>query len=399
MNATEKKAALTAQLEALVDDVKAGDEEAMTKADDLVAELAEVDELIEKADEKAATIAALGQTSAQAPKKGIEMDEKKTFVDVAEATVAAIKDAGLERGIKGGKVAAEVKAATDTVVSPNPGDVQIQDRVVAGRYVSMSAVEALFPVENVSAPTIGYYRITTEGTANTVAENGAKPQMSAAATLVTVGLKKIAAIMKVTDEFIEDYPRLVSAIRGRLHNAKKIAVENQLINGNGSGANLTGLLNAGISTATYAATATAQDKADGIYAAAMKIKEDTGYDADGVILNPADMQALRLAKDGNLQYFGGGFFQNEYGNGEARELYPAIWGLRVAVSSQITAGTIVVGAFRTEAAIARKGGERVEVGYDGEDFSHDRVTLRGEERLALEVFDPKGFVRLTAAAK
>lgn len=393
MNAIQQKEALTQELEGLVADVKAGDEKAIARAEAIVDEISELDTIISKASEKAATIEALGQTSESTPRKGADMSQKQQYRDVAEATVAAVKDAGLRRG-EPGRVAAEFKAATDTVVSPNPGDLEISDRVVAGPS-GISAVRALFPVEQVSSPTIGFYRLSTEGTAGAVAEGGAKPQISAVGELITVGLKKIAAFLRMTDELIEDYPRLVSAIRGRLLHAKEIAIENQLINGSGAGANITGLLNQGIGTATYTA-GSAEDVADAIFEAAMTIKDASGYDADAIIINPVDMATLRLAKDANDQYYGGGFFQGAYGNGAELGMYPAIWGMRVAVSTAIAQGTIIVGAFRTCSAIAQKGGVRVELGYDTDDFSHDRVSLRGEERLALEVFDPSGFVALTA---
>lgn len=394
MNAKEKKAELLAELEGLVEGVKSGDSDAISRSDEIVTELEQVDEHLAKAAEKAATLEALGKTSAPIAKGALKMDTPKSL---GEAVVESIKNAGLARNSHPGKALAEFKAATDTVVSPVPGDLQISNRIVAlpnGRL----QVRDLFPTEQVSSPTIGFYQITTEGTADTVAEDGAKPQMSAEPALVTTSLKKVAAILKVTDEMLEDYPRLVSVIQERGIYAKDLATEDQILNGAGTGADLTGLLNTtGIGTDTYAHGADAQAKAEAIYAAAMDIKAATGYDADAVILNPADFEEIRLAKDGNDQYLGGGFFQNAYGNG-AYALTPDIWGMRVALSSYVTAGTIVVGAFRQSAALAVKGGTRVEVGYDGTDFSHDRVTLRIEERMALEVFAPAGFVVLTEAS-
>jgi hypothetical protein len=71
--------------------------------------------------------------------------------------------------------------------------------------------------------------------------------------------------------------------------------------------------------------------------------------------------------------------------------------MRVAISAFCPQGTIIVGAFRQASALAIKGGTRVETGYDGVDFSHDRITLRVEERLALEIFEPQAFYALTEA--
>lgn len=393
MNVKEKRAALVSELQGLVESVKAGDEASIKRADDIVAELEGIDEHLAKAAEKADTLAKLGETSKHTH-KGVKMSDN--IKSLGDAAVEAIKKAGLTRGSQPGTAVAEFKAATDTIVEPVPGEIQISDRISTYPNGPLY-VRDLFPTEFVSAPTIGFFQVTTEGTADTVAEDGAKPQLSAAGELVTVPLTKVAGIMKITDEMLEDYPRLVSAIERRGVYAKDLAVEDQLINGTGTAPDLTGLLAAGINAGTWVNGGDAQDMVEAIYGAAMNIKLTTGYDADGVIINPADWALIRLAKDGNDQYFGGGFFEGQYGTAFGG-LYPEIWGMRVAISAYCPQGSIIVGAFRQASALAIKGGTRVDLNYDGVDFSHDRITLRVEERLALEIFVPEAFYALTEAS-
>jgi HK97 family phage major capsid protein len=393
MNAKEKRAALVKELDSLVDGVKSGDEAATTRADEIMTELASVDELLEKATEKADMMAKLGQTTEKATmEKGDKMSNSKSLGD---AVVEAVKGAGLVRGKINGTAHAEVKAATDTVVSPYPGEISISDRVVVYPNGPLY-VRDLLPTEFVTTPTVGFFQVPTEGSAAGVAEDGAKPQMSAEPELVTVRVGKIAAILKATDELIQDYPRLVSTVEGRGVYAKDLEMEDQIINGNGTGGEMTGLLNAGIQTGTWANGGTAQDIAEAIYGAAMRIRFASGYDADGVIVNPLDWLTLRLAKDGNDQYFAGGMFEGQYGTAFGG-MYPGLWGMKIAISNACPQGTIIVGAFRQAAALAVKDGTRVDVGYDGVDFSHDRVTIRVEERAALEVFVPGAFYALTEA--
>lgn len=387
MSFKEQRETLAKELEALVDDVKGGDEAAIKRADEIVAELEQVDEHLARAAEKADRLSGLAQTKNTIElKEGSRMETKS----IGQLAAEAVEASGIKRGSVPGK------AATDTIVNPNPGEVEIQDRIVAvpnGRLW----VRDLFSYENASAPVVGYFKLTTEGSMDTVAEDGAKPQLSADADLTTVALKKVAGIMKMSDEILEDYPRLASAINSRGRYLKDLAVEDQLINGTGTGADLTGLLAAGIDTATYAQGADAQAQAEAIFSAAMSIEGATGLAADAVVMNPADYAAIRLSKDGNDQYFGGGYFQNSYGNAGDVRLVPDLWGLSVALTTAVPAGTYLVGAFRAGAAIVGKGGTRVEVGYDGVDFSHDRVTVRIEERLALEVYVPEAFVAITEA--
>src|SRR5699024_4360400 len=108
-----------------------------------------------------------------------------------------------------------------------------------------------------------------------------------------------------------------------------LAEENQLLNGSGTGNNVEGLLlRDGVQDESAASDA---DQADAIFRAMTKVQTATGLSADGLVINPADYQALRLAKDGNDQYFGGGFFQGQYGNGGILS-QPPVWGLRTVVS-------------------------------------------------------------------
>ncbi len=137
------------------------------------------------------------------------------------------------------------------------------------------------------------------------------------------------------------------------------------------------------------------DNADALFRAMTKIQTATGLSADGIVINPADYQTLRLGKDGNGQYFGGGYFQGQYGNGAVDE-QPPLWGVRTVVSPAVAAGTAVVGAFGVAATVYRKGGVRVEsTNSHDDDFTNNLITTRIEERVALAVRIPAAFVQVT----
>ena len=71
------------------------------------------------------------------------------------------------------------------------------------------------------------------------------------------------------------------------------------------------------------------------------------------------------------------------------------------VTPNITAGTVLVGAFKQGATVVTKAGEgaRIEVHTgDHDDAIYNRVTVVVEERLALAVRYPKAFVKITEAA-
>lgn len=240
-----------------------------------------------------------------------------------------------------------------------------------------------------------------EGAFTTVAEAGAKPQIHFAnPTQVTDALKKIAGFIKLTDEFLEDADFLKSEIDNRLIYQLGYFEEQQLLNGNGSGQNLLGLLNrSGIQTEASASFATTPtDWPDAIFRGMTKVEVNSGFPADGIVIHPTDYQTFRLQKDGNKQYYGGGFFEGPYGNGAVLDK-PPLWGLRTVVTPAITQGTVAVGAFKSVATVYRKGGVRVESATQhATDFTSNLVTIRAEERIALACRVPLGICKVTLTA-
>jgi HK97 family phage major capsid protein len=73
--------------------------------------------------------------------------------------------------------------------------------------------------------------------------------------------------------------------------------------------------------------------------------------------------------------------------------------MRVVVTSNITVGTALVGAFAEGATLFRKGGLRVEAtNSHGTYFTSNVTAIRAEMREALCVFRPSAFVAVTGLA-
>lgn len=238
-----------------------------------------------------------------------------------------------------------------------------------------------------------------EGAFATVAEGGQKPQLHMAdPTMRTDAAKKIAGLLKFSDEMVEDADFLVSEINNRGVYLLDLAVEGQVLSGNGTGNNIQGLLNrSGIQTET--GTGAAVEWAKALFRATTKVQTATGLAADGIAINPADYEKLRLEQDANGQFFGGGFFAGAYGNGVIGDLNPPLWGRRTVVTAAVPVGTAVVGAFKAGATVYNKGGVRVESTNSHEsDFGFNLITNRIECRKALAVRIPSAFVKVTLAA-
>ncbi|RVW06230.1 phage major capsid protein [Rhodococcus spongiicola] len=419
MNLVEKRAEAKAKAHKILDDAKAAGVEPTPE------QVAEVESLIEEAkslggkiaaakkgDQLLSALDALGDASAKAGGDEMGGDEgaPKGFSTAGRKSRSLgehfLKEAGDSiSGVKGRRFSlstAEFKAAGDTHTVGGWSDgvplLTDYDRTVVQAYRPMLTIADLLGRGQISGNAISYLvEGAREGGFDTVAEGGAKPQFHYAnPTSVVDALKKIAGFIKISDEFIEDAPFLKSEIDGRLLHDLATFEEAQLLNGDGLGQNLTGLLTrSGIQTETAAAAA---DNADAVFRSMTKISTASGLNADGIVINPVDYQAFRLSKDANGQYFGGGFFAGQYGNGGV-PMNPPLWGLRTVVTPAITAGTVLVGAFSQSATLYRKGGVRVEAtNSHDDDFTNNLVTIRAEERVALAVRRPLGFVKLTLSA-
>lgn len=260
-------------------------------------------------------------------------------------------------------------------------------------------IEDLLGSETISGNALTYFveNALVEGGFELVGENGQKPQLHfGEPTAVTEALAKVAGFIKESDELVEDLPFLKTAIDGRLLYQLNLFIEDQLLNGSGAAGNIRGLLNrVGIQTEVRGSTAAGDNAQDTIFRAITKVQTGSGLTADGIVISPADYQSLRLAKDGNQQYYGGGFFAGQYGSGSIME-QPPLWGLRTVVTPAIAAGTVLVGAFGQAASVVSKGGIRVEAtNTEGNDFTNNRITVRAERRLQLATRIPAGLVKTT----
>lgn len=373
------KAALT--------EVKSAVEAGEKSAEDLqnaITELETVQAQIKAADEAEALMKGLETPKVEkADKEEGKKMEYKTIGEQVAAKAAEAKDHVKEQNyhviISGLKAA----AVMDTPSSISPAVTDVDTRIVEG-YRRPLLIADLFGAESISGSALTYFveSATVEGGPAHTTEGSEKPMMSFGdPTAVTVALKKIASYMKETDELVADAPWLASSINGRGMYQHELAVENYLIS------TLSGT--SGIGTASLLTP-------DGIFKAMMTVQNNSGFAADAIIINPTDYQNIRLRKDNNGQYFGGGFMSGAYGNGGIVE-QPPIWGLRTVVTSAVTAGTCYVGAFKLGGSIVRKNaGVAVDIAYQNEDdFIKNLVTVRIEERLALAVRRPAAFVKIT----
>lgn len=256
-------------------------------------------------------------------------------------------------------------------------------------------VADLMPNGTTSSNTVRYAKESTAtNAASTVAEGGTKPEAALNFTVVDEPVKKIAVILKVSDEMLEDEPQMQSYVNGRLTLFVRIREDQQLLTGNPTVAanDITGLLNRSGLTAAQAKGG--DTIAVAVHKEITKIRVASFLDPTGLVWHPNDEEAAMLEADLNGQFFAGGPVTGPYGQPQpAARTY---WGLPTVSTTGMTEDTILLGAFATAAQIFRRTGITVDMTNSNEDdFKNNLVAVRAEERLALAVYRPSAFGTVT----
>lgn len=236
----------------------------------------------------------------------------------------------------------------------------------------------------------------------TTGTTGLKPESAITFEEATASVKTLAHWIPITRQTLQDAAQLRTYVEQRLLDGLRLTESDQLLNGDGTGANLTGLrLTTGVqyldNTATtgYWATnpvdgaGTARENFNRILRAKTVVRTTGRARANFAVVNPADMETFLVTVDGNANYYGAGPF----GNGGA---IPNLWGLRVVEDENQPAGEAVVGDGRM-AAVWDRMQAQILVDTINDQFVRNMLTILAEERLTLTVFRPQAFARVELA--
>src|SRR5690606_27871278 len=264
-------------------------------------------------------------------------------------------------------------------IAPNrlPGVLQLPQRKLTVR-------DLLSPGQT-DSPSILYVQETgfTNNAAPT-AEGALKPQSDLKLADKNISTKVIAHWFRASKQILSDFAQIRSLIDERLIYGLQLVEENQLLNGDGTGENLEGLIPQATAYAVPAGL-NLPNPVTGIdvLRIAMLQASLAEFPATGHVLNPIDWAAIELLKDTEGRYIIG----NPQGT-----LNPMLWNLPVVTTQSMTAGKFLTGAFRLGAQIFDQWDSRIEVGFQNDDFVRNKVTILAEERLALAVYRPEGLV-------
>jgi HK97 family phage major capsid protein len=382
--AAETKAAFDAKL----DEVKG-------LAEDALGKVAAGEELASTTKELADQ-AILGMNEAKSRLDEMEQKLDRRGSDAERATTPGerfVEDAGFkafaEQTRPRGRFIMDVKAVTDLSSLTTDAAGSVGTLIQPQRAGMVNLPDRRMTIRNLLAPgstnsnTIEYDK--EKGFTNSaapVAEGAAKPQSDLQYEEATASVRTIAHWMRASVQVLADAPGLRSMIDNRLRYGLAYVEEAQLLNGSGSGQNLSGL----VTEATAYSAPFTPDSANILDTIRLGILQVAlaEYPANGVVLNPSDWAYMETLKDSA----GGYLIGNPQGTIGAQ-----LWGLPVVPTQAMTVDKFLIGAFDLAAQIFDRQDATVEVSTEDQDnFVKNKVTIRAEERLALAIYRPEALV-------
>lgn len=252
--------------------------------------------------------------------------------------------------------------------------------IIPGSFGPLTLRQVLRAIPVTSNMVNSLREATWTNSAAEVSQGAAKNESDVTFEQYNVPITTVAHWIKISNQLLADAPAVVAYIETRLRDGLAQRIEAQLVNGNGTSPNLSGLTDSGNYTAY---TPTSDDL---LVDAINRIKYTmwaAGNMPDTVIVNPADWGAMERTREGT----GTGAYL--YGMpGMNAGMNP--FGLNIVVSNYLAAGKIIVGRMADSAVLYNRSGAVVEMGYVNADFTNNLITIRAEERLGLGVDRPAG---------
>jgi HK97 family phage major capsid protein len=230
-----------------------------------------------------------------------------------------------------------------------------------------------------------------EGGPAMVAEGGTKPQMDRDLAVVDANVRKVATYLRVPEEMIEDIPFLTSFLTN-VGTEEVLAIEDtQILYGDGTGQNLSGLANAGNFTAFAAGTSIIGASANqfDVLRAAQKQMRTLKRTPSFALVSPTDYFDMVSKKDTTNNYILSGG-----GNG----LVPSLDGVPIYQLNQIAAGDFIVMDRNSTQIFFRANITTRFYEQDQDNAIKNMVTIVIEERLALPIYYVNGIIKGTFTA-
>ncbi|MEU1526362.1 phage major capsid protein [Nocardia rhamnosiphila] len=299
-------------------------------------------------------------------------------------------------GIKGLFVGGSDTSAGAFVVAEQSGIVESLGRkelkvrdLVSVRRTGSDAVEYVAETSHTNAAAV-VAEATSSAAPTAPADGGAlvlatgggyKPEGAWAYERKIANVKTIAEWVPATKRALADVAALEGLINDELRKDIAEAEEAQILNGNGSGENFTGINQwSGVQTQAFST-----DLFESVRKGITKARTVGRVNPTAIIVNPADAERIDLAKDLEGRYLYGG----PVGIGQR-----TLWGLPVVESETQPSGTGTLGDFSKAVVWDREQTSVTLSDSHADFFIRNMVAILAEERLAFAVTRPTAFVKV-----
>lgn len=256
--------------------------------------------------------------------------------------------------------------------------------LVSNRRTTSDTVEFVAETSHTNAAAVVPEATSSASDAATAA-GGYKPEGSWAFEVKTAVVKTIAEWVPVTKRALADVAQLEGLINQELQLDVLEAEENQILNGDGSGENFTGIMEtSGIQEQEFSS-----DLFETVRKAITKCRTVGRVNPSALVLNPADAELVDLAKDGENRYYYGG--PSAIGQ-------RTLWGVPVVESESQPEGTGLLGDFAKAVLWDREQTTVTMTDSHSDFFIRNLVAVLAEERLAFGVTRPTAFVTVETVA-
>lgn len=309
---------------------------------------------------------------ANEPKLGIKAAIMKAYADNIEA-IKGIKE-------KGGVISLDVKAAADMTIEDN----------YSGGTVGLSSLEAgitriqrrrpfMREIVNTAGITSKYAVWIEQANpdpneAGMVGEGVAKQQSDFDLVEASSQVKKVATWIKISKEMVDDLPFMRGEVNNELMELVQLKLDEQILLGDGTGDNLTGLDGYATSftpAAQFVNAIPAANNSDVLRVALAQI-ENANFIPNFIVLNPDDAAAMELTKTSVGEYTYPMFVPQMDG-------VTRVKGVPVIVNPLVPSGDYYVGDF-TKANLRMREDMNIQVGYINDDFTRNMMTILCEAR-------------------
>ncbi|MCX4676703.1 phage major capsid protein [Streptomyces sp. NBC_01433] len=218
------------------------------------------------------------------------------------------------------------------------------------------------------------------------AGGGYKPESGLAAVKINTAVKTIAHWMPITKRAISDAAQVVTLIDAFLRYGLEEELEDQMVQGDGTGENFEGVANvSGVQSQAWDTNAFTT-----LRKAKTKVRTVGRSIPNGVLVNPVDLETLDLLQDNENRYYFGG----PAGVGSAQ----TVWNMPIIETEAVPAGTAYVGDWRKAILWDRQQATIQMTDSHMDFFVRNLVVILAEMRAAFGVIQPSAFVEVDLAA-